>query len=128
MSLNAYLEALPFHEIIRHQGGSPLNAIAYSGVPHKHPYDSNKVMLFCDPLGSDPQIMEFLTEDILQAEQLPSPVTDEGESLFLARLWVRKGASGMLYQPFEVDDPPRSMKESPELRDRFPSSISRSRK
>jgi hypothetical protein len=119
MSVEAYIEALPFHEIIRHPGGNPLNSVAFSGVPRKHPYDPDKFILFGDPLGADPSIVEFKMGDIVKAEQLPSPVTKEGESLFLVRVWVRRGALAMQYRPFEVDEPPLYMKDSQKLKEHF---------
>jgi hypothetical protein len=127
MSLEAYLKALPFHEIIRHPGGDPLNSVAYTGVPRKHPYDSGKFMLFGDPLGANPVIVEFKMNDILRVERLPSPVTKEGESLFIVRVWVRRGALAMQYQPFEVNDPPLFIKDSPKLKEHFSEGLFRSR-
>ncbi len=119
MSLDAYLESLPFREIIKHPGGEPANAVAFTGIPRKHPYDPEKFMLFVDPLGEDPSILEFKLGDVVKVEQLPSPVTKEGESLLLVRAWARRGALGMQYQPFEVNDPPLYIKDSPKLRDKL---------
>lgn len=127
MSLDIYLESLPFHDIVRYSQGNPANAVAFIGVPRKHPYDPEKLMIFGDPLGASPVIVEFKVSDIIRAEQLPSPVTQEGESLFMVRVWVRRGALAMQYQPFEVADPPVFIKDSPELRKRFTEGISRPR-
>jgi len=119
MSFEAYIEALPFHEIIRHPRGNPANSVAFSGVPRKHPYDPDKFMLFSDPLGKNPCILEFKMSDLVQVEQLPSPVTREGESLFLVRVWVRQGALAMQYQPFEVNEPLLFMDDSQKLKEHF---------
>jgi hypothetical protein len=32
-------------------------------------------------------------------------VTESGEGIPLVKIWVRKGARGVLLEPFEVDDP-----------------------
>jgi hypothetical protein len=127
MSVDAYIEALPFHEIIRHSGGNPLNSVAFTGVPRKHPYDPDKFMLFGDPLGSNPNIVEFKMSDIVKVEQLPSPVTKAGESLFLVRVWVRQGALAMQYQPFEVNEPPLFMKDSHKLKEHFSEGLFRTK-
>jgi hypothetical protein len=124
MSLEAYLDALPFHDIVRRPAGNPADSVIFTGVPRKHPYDPEKIMLFGDPLGDTPQMTEFKLSDIVLAEQLPSPVTQDGEGLNMVKVWVRRGSIGMQYQPFEVEAPLRFMKDSKDLRDRFLQSLS----
>lgn len=125
MSILAYLESLPFHEIEKRKGSAPADAIAFSGLPRKHPYDVSKFILFCDPLSGAPRLIEFKVEDILMAEDRPAPVSESGESLPLVRIWVKKGSFALEYEPFEVDDPPRSMRDSAALRAHLEQSMAR---
>lgn len=123
MSIQAYLDAEPFSEMIRYRSAVPQNAVAFVGTLRKHPYDDEKCLLIADPAGCDPAIYEFKASDVLSAEELPSPVDELGQSRSLARLWVRKGSFGIRYEPFEVDDPPRRPGESGLLRDRLMKSV-----
>lgn len=125
MSLQAYLEASSLYQLERRKAATPSEAVAFIGVPRKHPYDEGKLILFCDPLGDRPRITEFKVADILDAEDVAQPVTEKGESLPLVRLWVRKGAWGIQYDPFEVDDPPHFAQDSASLREALNQSLFR---
>jgi hypothetical protein len=116
VSLQAYFDAQPIMDLTVRRGPAP-GASTFSGVPRKHPYDESKFVLFCDPLTSSPRLIEFKFTDIVGAEDLPSPVSESGESLPMVKIWVRKGSFAIQYEPLEVDDPPRSMKESATLRE-----------
>lgn len=100
-----YLEVFPHHDLAKRSSGPPKNAVPFMGYPRQHPSDKNKLILIYDPLGVKPAIMEFKAEDILYAEDVPQAVTEAGEALPLARLYVRQGAHGMLLEPFEVQNP-----------------------
>ncbi|MDR0568423.1 MAG: hypothetical protein LBG87_04390 [Spirochaetaceae bacterium] len=107
MSITSYLETLPLYKIARYTGGSPKNGISFIGYPRQHPSDKNKLILINDPLGENPTVMEFKIEDMLGAEEVHSAVTKTGDTAPLVKLWVRKGAHGVILEPFEVDDPIR---------------------
>lgn len=119
MSIGSYLETSPLFEIAKYGGGPPKDAVAFTGVPRSHPYETEKLILVNDPLGSAPAIMEFKLCDIVHVEDLPSPVTERGEGLRLVRLWVRRGSFGIIHEPFEVQEPIRLMKDSSELHERI---------
>ena len=118
--VESYLESLPLSGIARYEGGPPKNALPFTGYPRQHPSEKDKVILFYDPLGTSPTILEFKLDDVLLIEELHSAVTESGEGVPLAKLWVRRGARGMIMEPFEVDDPPQFARKHAELRDRFP--------
>jgi hypothetical protein len=60
------------------------------------------MFLVKDPLGSEPKVLEFNLEDILFVEENPSAVTEAGESVPMVKLWVKRGAVGVVLEPFEV--------------------------
>jgi hypothetical protein len=106
MSISSYLEAKPLSEMEKYNKGSPKDAIAYTGHPRQHPSEKGKLILIHDPLGRSPRIMEFKIDDITRIEETPSAVTEAGEGVRLVKLWIRKGAIGVLMQPFEVQETP----------------------
>jgi len=102
--MGSYLEYLPSNQIARYTKGHPKDGVAFTGYPQQHPTDKNKLILVYDPMGENPAVLEFKIDDILFAEDLPQVVTEKGEGIPLVKLWVRRGAHGMLLEPFEVDD------------------------
>ncbi|MDR2553679.1 MAG: hypothetical protein LBD31_11025 [Treponema sp.] len=100
-----YLENLPRSNIVKRPGGPPENAVPFTGYPRAHPSEKDKLLLVYDPLGVNPSLMEFKTEDVLFVEDIPQAVTESGEGIPLVKIWVRRGARGVLLEPFEVNDP-----------------------
>ncbi|GHT79891.1 hypothetical protein FACS1894130_09980 [Spirochaetia bacterium] len=105
MSFSSYLETLPLNEITRYPGGLPRDAIPFTGYPRQHPSDKHKLILIHDPLGESPMALEFKVDDVVHVAETPQAVTETGETAPLVKLWVRKGAHGVLLEPFEVQDP-----------------------
>ena len=99
-----YLELLPLNRIAKYTGERLKNGVPFLGYPQQHPADKGKLILVYDPLGKSPAVMEFKLDDILFVEDVPRAVTETGEGVPLVKLWIRKGALGMLLEPFEVDD------------------------
>ncbi len=114
MSTRTYLETASLKDIAKYDNHPDLikKCVAFSGAPRKHPYDKEKLLLIIDPFSSNTFFYEFIIKDILHIEDIPGIATDSGENLTMARLWVRKGSFGIKYEPFEVHDPPRFMKDS----------------
>ena len=108
----SYLEYLPLNKIAKYHEGPPKNGVPFTGYPQQHPAEKNKLILVHDPLGESPAVLEFKTDDVLYAEELPQLITEQGEGVPLVKLWIRRGAHGMLLEPFEVDESLRF----PELR------------
>ena len=78
--------------------------VPFSGSPSIHPYDAQKVILVPDPYSTSPFYYEFKSEDIAFIERLPSIVTLDGDTLKMARLWVKKTSVGMVCTPFLVEE------------------------
>lgn len=113
--MTGYLETLPLYKIARYCEGASKNGIAFTGYPRQHPSDKNKLILVYDPLGENPAVMEFKLEDVLGAEEVHSAVTETGDTAPLVKLWVRKGARGVILELFEVDDPIRFVNKTRNL-------------
>jgi hypothetical protein len=119
MSIQSYLETLPLSKITRYAQGVPKEGVPFMGYPRQHPSEKQKLILIYDPLGKNPAVLEFKLDDILHVEDVHSAVTESGEGVPLIKLWIRKGAHGVILEPFEVDDPLRFIKKQEELKERF---------
>ena len=101
------LEEEPLAEVVRYRSGTPKDALPFTGTIRKHPYDEGKCILFADPSGSEPAILEFRKSDIKAVEEQASLVDETGHSRQVMRLWIRRGSLGVRYEPFEVEEPIR---------------------
>ena len=100
-----YLGMLPLSGIAKFAKGHPNDGVPFTGYPRVHPSEKNKLILVNDPLGAEPTVLEFKLEDVLFVEEVPSAVTEAGEGVPLVKLWIKRGAVGMIIEPFEVIDP-----------------------
>jgi hypothetical protein len=100
-----YLEELPLSSIAKYAKGQPNEGVPFMGYPRVHTHEKDKLILVNDPLGPEPKILEFKLDDILYVEEVPSAVTETGEGVPLVKLWIKRGAVGMIMVPFEVKDP-----------------------
>ena len=119
MQSASFLETLPLSGIAKYAGGAPKDALPFAGYPRQHPSEKNKLILVYDPLGPCPTVLEFRLEDVLFVEDVPQAVTEAGEGVPLVKLWIRRGAHGVIMEPFEVNDPVRFANKARELRERF---------
>jgi hypothetical protein len=119
MNNTSYLEMLPLGEIAKYSEGPPKNAVPFTGYPRQHPSEKNKLILVYDPLGPHPMVLEFKIDDVLYVEEVHSAVTKSGEGVPLIKLWVRRGAHGVILEPFEVEEPVQFAKKHGDLRERF---------
>lgn len=124
MDATSYLETLPLRNIAKYPEGPPKDTVPFIGFPQQYPSDKYKLILIKDPLGDNPMVMEFKLDDILYAEEVHSAVTEAGEGVPLVKLWIRRGAKGIVMEPFEVQDPIRFVNKTSgtgtEQRVRFP--------
>ncbi|MDR2176899.1 MAG: hypothetical protein LBP20_02525 [Treponema sp.] len=119
MSIASYLEALPLSEITAYAKGPPKDSVPFTGYPRQHPSEKGKLILIYDPLGDSPSILEFKIEDVVHVDELHSAVNQAGEGVPLVKLWIRRGAHGVIMEPFQVNDPVQFSDKREELRDRF---------
>lgn len=80
------------------------NHVPFSGSPQKHPYDAEKFILISDPYSGNTLFYEFRKDDVSYVEELPHLVTLEGETVTMARIWIRKSSVGIRSTPFVVED------------------------
>ena len=114
-----FLEYMPLNEIMKYSGTLPKGGIHFTGYPQQHPTEKNKLILVHDPLGDNPALLELKLDDVLYVEEAKQAVTEKGEGIPLVKLWIRKGARGMLLEPFEVNDSLDFRDVRKDLRERF---------
>jgi hypothetical protein len=119
MAISSYLESLPLNEIAKYSEGPPKDGVPFTGYPRQHPAEKNKLILVYDPLGANPAVIEFMLDDVLYVEEAHSAVTESGEGVILVKLWIRRGAHGVILEPFEVDEPVRFIQKTEEFREIF---------
>ncbi|MDR0502553.1 MAG: hypothetical protein LBH16_04450 [Treponema sp.] len=104
MNVTNCLEMLPLSSIAKYAKGQPGDSVPFTGFPRVHSSEKNKLILVNDPVGPNPKVLEFMLEDIMFVEEIPSAVTEAGEGVPLVKLWIRRGAVGVILEPFEVND------------------------
>ena len=78
--------------------------VSFSGSPQRHPYDPEQVILVADPFSTNNLFYEFSKEDISYVEELPNVVNQDGETITMVRVWVKKKSIGLRCTPFIVED------------------------
>ncbi len=76
--------------------------VPYTGSPQKHPVDSDRIILLPDPYNEKSPYLEISKNDITHVEKLANIVNLEGETVGMARLWVKKGSIAIQCTPFKV--------------------------
>ncbi|MCE5256457.1 MAG: hypothetical protein LLF89_06390 [Spirochaetaceae bacterium] len=120
MSISEYLDSSPL-DLVKYGEHGALDAIFFIGTVRKHPYDQDKCLLLATKQDNtewlhEGTIIEFRMEDVVGADELPSPVDEQGFARSLVRLWIRRGAIGLKYEPFEVGEKPLQLRDSEMLR------------
>ena len=117
MSIKKYLDTESLFNITKYDSHAdlPKEAVRFTGSPRKHPYDQNKIILIAEPFSSHTGFFEFNISDILYVENKSNLVSDSGASITMADLWVKKGSIGIKYDPFEVANPLKFLRDSDTL-------------
>ncbi|BBO73895.1 hypothetical protein DSCW_13120 [Desulfosarcina widdelii] len=76
--------------------------VAYTGAPRKHPLNPDQIILIPDPYNDKSPYLEFGRNDITHVEKLANVVNMEGETVSMARVWVKKGSLAIQCTPFQV--------------------------
>lgn len=77
--------------------------VPYSGSPQKHPLDPDQIILIPDPYNEKSPYLEFSKPDITHVEKLANIVNMAGETVTMARIWVKKGSVAIQCTPFQVN-------------------------
>jgi len=78
--------------------------VPFSGSPQNHPHDTNKLILVPDPYSTNTYYYEFKKEDVTYVEKLSNLVDTQGNTIGMARIWVKKMSVAVRCAPFLVSD------------------------
>jgi len=76
--------------------------VAFLGAPRKHPYDPEKIILVVNPFSRETDFYELRLQDILHVEERSNLVSEDGESVQIAEIWVLRGGLAVKFEPFVV--------------------------
>lgn len=76
--------------------------VPYNGAPQKHPLDPEQIILVPDPYSDISPYLEFSKGDIAYVEKMANIVSMAGETVSMARIWVKKGSVAVQCTPFQV--------------------------
>lgn len=76
--------------------------VPFTGSALKNPLDADQVIVVPDPYNSSSPYLEFSKADISHVEKLATIVNLQGETVSIARIWVRKGSLAIQCTPFRV--------------------------
>ncbi|MBC2710955.1 MAG: inorganic pyrophosphatase Ppa [Desulfosarcina sp.] len=76
--------------------------VPFTGSPQKHPLDPEQIIVVPDPYNCTSPYLEFSKNDITHVEKLANIVNLEGETVTMARIWVKKGSIAIQCTPFQV--------------------------
>lgn len=74
----------------------------YTGSPQKHPLDPEQIILVSDPYNAASPYIEFNRQDITHVEKLAAVVNLKGDTVYMIRVWVRRGSLATQCTPFQV--------------------------
>lgn len=107
MAATTYIQKAEKFEIEKYQAPKDIRSLSkthvpYTGSPQKHPLDPDQIILVPDPYNPKSPYLEFSKKDITHVEKLANVVNLEGETVTMARIWVKKRSIAIQCTPFQV--------------------------
>ena len=107
MATNTSLQKAEKFEIEKYKAPKDVHSLSkthvpYTGSPQKHPLDPEQIILVPDPYNDFSSYLEFKRNDIAYVEKLAHIVNMAGETVSMARIWVKKGSVAVQCTPFQV--------------------------
>ena len=107
MSAITYLQKAEKFEIEKYKSPKDIRSLSkthspFSGSPQKHPLEPDQIILIPDPYNPKSPYLEFSKNDITHVEKLANIVNLEGETVTMARIWVKKSSFAIQCTPFQV--------------------------
>ena len=107
MAMVTSLQKAETFEIEKYSAPKDIRSLAkthvpYTGSPQKHPLDPEQIIVIPDPYNTLGPYLEFSRSDIAHVEKLANLVNIDGETVTMARVWVRKGSLAIQCTPFKV--------------------------
>jgi hypothetical protein len=97
-------------DIVQYKSHPAFDAVPFLGSVKKHPYDPEKcLILLLDAQARMPwfkkgEIIELKIKDVQALDELPCAIDLSGTTITSFRIWIRRGAIAVRFEPFEVTD------------------------
>ncbi len=75
----------------------------FEGTPKKHPNDDNIIILLLNPFSKRKKFYEFPINSIGGIEDLGTISSENGETAYITKIWVKKGMPGLMAESFIVE-------------------------
>lgn len=96
--------------IVKYREHPAFDAVPFIGSIKKHPYDQEKCLVLLlqtqkrMPWFNGGEIIELKMRDVQALDELPSEIDPTGTAISVFRIWVKRGAIAVRFEPFEVTD------------------------
>ena len=116
MSISSYFDAEDLEmledvsDIVKYREHPAFDAVPFVGSIKKHPYDKEKclILLLHEQKNmswfKEGEIIEIKTRDVQALDELPSTIDLNGTAINTFRIWIRRRAIAVRFEPFEVND------------------------
>jgi len=80
-----------------------LDAICFIGTPFRNTGLKNKLLLSSSLHLKNNIFFEFDVKDIIKIEEIDKIVDNQGNSIPVIKIWVKKGSKALKHEPFIVE-------------------------
>lgn len=97
-------------DVVQYREHPAFDAVPFVGSIKKHPYDQEKCLVLLlrkqgrMPWFKEGELIELKTHDVQALDELPSSIDLVGTIINVFRIWVRRRAIAVRFEPFEVTD------------------------
>jgi hypothetical protein len=97
-------------DVVQYRIHPAFDAVPFVGSIKKHPYDQEKCLVLLlhkqerMPWFKEGELIELKTRDVQALDELPSSIDFAGTAINIFRIWVRRRAIAVRFEPFEVTD------------------------
>lgn len=75
---------------------------SFEGSPKRHPTNDSILILIVNPFDSNKHFYEFHLDTVTAVEELSTLSSDDNKSIYLIRVWVKKGTIAVKSETFIV--------------------------
>ncbi len=96
--------------IVQYREHTAFDAVPFVGSLKKHPYDQEKCLILLlqhqarMPWFKKGELLEIKTRDVQGLDVMPSTIDLAGTAINMYRIWIRRGAIAVRFEPFEISD------------------------
>jgi len=74
----------------------------FEGSPKRHPTNDNILILITNPFDENKRFYEFHLDKITAVEEIGTLTSDDNDSVYQIRVWIKKGTLAVKSETFRV--------------------------